>query len=124
MNEEILKRIAEFDSKPLMVKNIILHQAQARQEMNDMHSEILVASGRGSRASVVGVINNVAVVETRDFEDAPFMACIRNGGSWGRCNSCWPTAEQAILDAIGTMAEGVNSRFAYYAWAMIAEAGK
>lgn len=121
MNEEILKRIAEFDAKPLMVKNIILHQAQARQEENDINAKILAAMGRGARASIVGVINNMAIVETRDFEEAPFQACIHDGERWFRCSSCWPTIEQALLDAMGTRAEGVNSRFAYYAWAMIAE---
>ncbi|NCC84884.1 MAG: hypothetical protein EOM03_12270 [Clostridia bacterium] len=121
MKEEILNRIAEFDAKPLAVKNIILHQAQARQEENDLNAEILRAVGKGSRASIVGVIHHMAVVETRDFEEAPFQACIYDGERWFRCSSCWPTIEQALLDAMGTRAEGINSRFAYYAWAMIAE---
>lgn len=121
MKDEILNRIAEFDAKPMMVKNIILSQAKAQQNTNDMYADILVAVGKGYRAFVVGVIDNIAVVETNDFEEAPFQACVRDGEKWIRCSSCWPTVEQAMLDGIGTLSEGVNSRFAYYAWAMVAE---
>jgi hypothetical protein len=121
---EIDDRLEKFEKAPRMIKARLLTMADMQEEAFARNRSILdtmYKEGRGH--SVVAVIGDYAVIEEtkepRSFDNSPYTFAIRRDGKWIHSSHYVATIEDAILHAIGYLADGANSSYGSMCAAML-----
>ena len=122
MNDEIEKKISDFDALSTRAKWITLTYAENYQ--NDQKRKLEVFETmykKGERHHIVGIIGDIAILQSSEkgSEQHPYTSSVLIDGKWKPISSYYPSIEYALLGAIGYKIEGGNSRFDVYAGAMI-----
>ena len=120
--EKTEEAIEEFNKLGPINKIILFQQAKACQENICKNDEILSYTNLVADYHVLSVIGPYAIIEANNERDEfPFTSAFFTNGIWVHTHKFCATMEEAMFQAIGCRKEGINSRFARYAYNMIKE---
>jgi hypothetical protein len=118
LSDTIDKEVSEFNEKTRMAQYRILNDAKRERETVALHDTIMHNVTRHSHYYVVGVVNGIAVVESRDTEH-PYSVITLDGDGWYPKPNVFRTFDEALLHGLGVKHEGINTQFHTYASKML-----
>jgi len=116
--------IDKFETAPLVIKGKLLAMADMQEETFRLHRSILATMYKeGLGHAVVAVVGDYAIIEEtaekRNFKDAPYTFSVRRDEKWHHSSYYVESIEDAILYAIGYLADGANSGYGRMCAAML-----